>query len=197
MGHSIARSIEMTVDLEAGTIHTFVPADLPAVEVQAHNLEHGILTRPVSAYHRIAHDDGSSSFLAPKPNMDDALAEIMREYLLSDPKALCIFEDPNRTEVHATYLTSQGFRVGLYGSEVYFVIMSEDASEPDFLRASFREPRAWLFIGVFTRLPEGVSWPRGEVSPLQMTHLDNLVAETQKIVVGAYDNDGFVVWERA
>jgi hypothetical protein len=84
-----------------------------------------------------------------------------------------------------------GFQV-FHGTEVYHVVRSDNASLAE-VEQSFVDASSWLTIGTLSiGIIDGLT-DRGELS---LATLTDMAEKAQIVIVGAYDGEGYLVWER-
>jgi hypothetical protein len=80
------------------------------------------------------------------------------------------------------------------GESVYYCL-SQDETNFDFLQSAMRAMASYLFIGFFSRV--SVQCEGQPTNHVVSTRLINEIAEaTEEVFVGAYDQEGLVVWRK-
>jgi hypothetical protein len=165
-----------------------------------------VTTLPVSVSEEAARDFRSGGKLAaessnliasrlqPMPDTDSRLAEMAREFLAGGEGRLCIFEDAS-AGVDDPYLQSVETRTGNYGNEVYHLLLRADAQEAKIL-STIKEARSWMLAGAFTSAPPDDKY-QSKVVALITEELRAFAEQTEKIVVGAYDGEGYLIWSKS
>ncbi len=78
--------------------------------------------------------------------------------------------------------------------EVYYFLNSHDI-DSDIIVSTVRFARSYPFIGVLTSIPEEESDIQAE-HELPIDKLKKFVARTEYILIGAYDNEGVLIWSK-
>lgn len=174
IGKGLARAITTHVDLNRGTIETYL---CPGLDRKA----------------QLEFQRGG------KADRDrfDFLADLAIQFLSAHSDGVCLLENAlaGRSDPGLKSITG---RLRFHQQDVYHVVLPEDIKpSPDKpqLIANLRRANAWLVLGVFSRLdPAPAEWPQ---SPdIDSETLIRLGAHADVIVVGAYDGESFLVWRR-
>ena len=107
---------------------------------------------------------------------------------------MCVFEDwmvrkgdPVLSRVKTPFLTFQ--------DEVYYIILGEDA-EMDTIKNAIKEtPRIPFSIGIITSQPDELNILSSDEN-ISKAELLMLAERTEKIVVSAYDGEGYLIWSK-
>ena len=192
-GQTLARDLARRGDLERGALTTFVP--LTATPQQILNFRDGIHAEPPAETHVVVtQDDGRRSRLVPKPNTDSKLVALLSSFLMLNHSRVCLFENASAEPGHE-WLKRADVQIVTHDSEVYHPLTSS-MNEPDAILKVIRVSRSWLFIGALTSVARGFKIDR-ETRKLSREDLSLLADRTERIVVGAYDGEGFLLWSHA
>jgi hypothetical protein len=126
------------------------------------------------------------------PSARDDLVSRIGDFLKRKEGGVCIFENylARRTDPALSRARS---RVRLYGDEVYHVLTEEDA-KPEPIKAAVAEAEGLpIFIGALSTLPQG-SRIYSAQRELAGEELRALADRAEKIIVGAYDGEGYLIW---
>jgi hypothetical protein len=132
--------------------------------------------------------DGSLARFVRVPNTDDALVGRIEAHLASDVFNICLFEDAvgSRSDPATERLRSPTW---FEGEDVYHAVPSGSA-ELDIYRA-IRSAKSWLTAGFLTSIPSGLVI-EGHRATLSAEHVRHMANHTKKVIVGAYDGEGYV-----
>ena len=115
------------------------------------------------------------------------------KYLSAAPGRLCVLEDPMER--------SSGPGLGVYRSRlvtcaeyVYFVLCADDTHRQRIEMALREAASAWITYGFMTTVPPGWNPDSGHFSKEDMEFLAD---KTEKIIVDAFDGEGWLIWEKA
>lgn len=125
--------------------------------------------------------------------MHAVLTDLVDAYLKSADEGSCIVEDPLAAPGDEA-LRNAVVKASVCGQSVFYVLGAVDADRPSIeavLRAasSISPPT----VGALTRwhVREGAN---GVIDPQAMLEI---VRHTDKVFVGAYDGEGFLIWSKA
>jgi hypothetical protein len=184
-GKTLSRHLLASHDLDSGSVVAFVFAEADTNETEAFEVGHA----------RESPDDGVAFTSASgtrwrmtrTPNANANLVDAIAAFLGGARDALCIFEHglARRTD---PFLEKASLRVAFYGDEVYpFAAAGDDHVHI-----------ADAIGGATTAYPPLVgALTHGDLST--RAHLDeaalaSIADETETIIVGAYDGEGYVIW---
>jgi hypothetical protein len=121
------------------------------------------------------------------------LSDYLRRLCLQDASSSIVFQDiwAKPTDIAARQSISTKL---LTSSEVYYIIQAERFHSQLF-NGVVRDLTSFLIVGVFSRFRVNVS-ELGAGNFAGENVIAALARETQQIFVGAYDQEGIVVWRR-
>jgi len=113
------------------------------------------------------------------------------DYLLSNPELSCVFDDYNSTyKPESTY--SLFLQTGLvYGNEIYYLVTQKNASLELLEECFCASDAQWHALCVLTSANLDL-----KSKFLSIEQIEEICLKTQLIVLGAYDSEGYVFWER-
>jgi hypothetical protein len=125
-------------------------------------------------------------------NAVEQLSSVISKFLVKNDQCLCIFEDA-LASTGDPFLLSTDNRFASYGDEVYYILCNEDAARLDKIVKTIRQANSWLCIGAMASLPANCESIL-KSGKLSRRDLEVIAKGTQKIIVGAYDGEGFLIW---
>ncbi|MDA2910142.1 hypothetical protein MYX04_04305 [Nitrospiraceae bacterium AH_259_D15_M11_P09] len=191
-GHTLARYLLEAQPLEKGRVFTFVPPELNISEddVYASIREGGLLPSPPPETHRKVR----GGVFRPTPTTSNLLEEILCNYLETDVRNACIFEDFYARQSDPSMGSSDPPWVAL-NDEVYYCL--PPSSERRLVNkvifdASDVYPGA---IGAMTVWPEQEPV---EIAGRTITadQLRVLAEHATRIIIGAFDAEGYLIWTK-
>jgi hypothetical protein len=189
-GKTLARFLLQTQQLGSGHVSTFLPHSVP--DTEAMNLRSGVLPEPPPETHTIMRaPDGTVTRAVPVSHMDEAFVPLLHSFLQGGGERLCIFENELLRPTDPV-VSRLGERFVIYSDEVYTVLLRDD-SESQIARTLLGTNDPWLAIGAMTSLPDLVA----TLGAMREITQDQLLACAQRaagILVGAYDDEGWVLW---
>lgn len=190
-GKSFAEILLQTVDFEQGDIATLSPTALSPTETI--QFDWGHTPQAQTGLERIK--IGDTSYIAvPTANANKQLAEAIYE-LLRSPESVCLLENA-LAEAHDSWLKRTKSRVVFNGTEVYHVLFNADRDKDkieDAIRDAHHSPVLIGAVGYVRQ--DGLA--RIALGRAINTELLTAFAETvQSVFVGAYDGEGYIVWNK-
>lgn len=192
LGNSLAHQLLKLQNLDSGNVITYLPQNVTAKRIT--NFNEPILKKPSKKMHRqIVAKDGSKWTVVPKPNMDESLVNLIIEYLAENKNKVCIFEDALLRSTDP-WVTKADTHLVFYNNEVYHIILNHKSEKKQILQI-IRRARSWLFIGVLTSIDmEAVQKQKKGFIAIDDIYI--LAKETKKIIIGAYDGEGYLIWNK-
>ncbi len=191
-GGELSAMLEKTLRLEAGSVMTYLPAGTARSSIKEFRSS-GILASSAAVVRTVA-ERHTPARISPILNLDrSSLASIVTDHLRSAPSALCLFEnrlakpsDPwlRHSKLHNLFL----------GISVCHYLTSTDSSDTDLVRLTISKSRSIRppLLGLLTRLADGAA--TGQTAGVDGNDIKAIVSHIEKLVVGAYDGEGFIVW---
>jgi S1-C subfamily serine protease len=191
-GNSLAKLLMQSHDLNNGRVTTYLPAEVS--DEVAEEFRTGGKLPASSTRSPPGEVKSSAKRLEPLPTTDSCLAGEIHEFLNLNEEHLCVFEDSSASPSDP-FLQSLDTCYSVMGDEVYHFILSTDAGDEKILR-TIRRARSWLFIGVMSSasLKSGFFSRSGT---LTISELKVIAEHAEKILVGAYDGESYLIWSRA
>jgi hypothetical protein len=177
--------------LEQGRITTYLPRG-----VVPHSLDDfaagGKLPTPPTSEWKGFQSRGETLLMIPVPTTDSWLVAKIKEYLLEARDRVCILEDALKRPGDAV-LGKLSTRYAIHDDEVYHLLFHEDAEEQRILETLRAARSVPTFIGALSM------W-KGDpleikLGALSTSQIKILAANTQKLLVGAYDGEGYLIWD--
>lgn len=194
--NTLARYLLQKLDLGRGRVVTFLPSDVTA-EAAKQFTTGGKLPMPPESQWRYAEGEGSKWTMVPIPDTDSYLVAIIEAFLSAKEGRVCIFEDA-LSRPNDPILSRSAARLLTFHNEVYH-FLSGRAVKSSQIRQTIRQAKSIpLFIGALTSVPEKSSFSHKarKITITSDERLRGLAARSEKIVVGAYDGEGYLIWNK-
>ncbi len=197
-GKTLAKFLLEQRNLDSGEVITFLPPHANLERLK--NFSGGVLpTPPPETHHYYTTPDGTKSVMVPVPNTRPHLVTIIQEFLKQGDGHLCLFEHALASPAD-DFLSSpdeQDLRVRTFEDDVYFLLIGNDLDREK-IDKTIRYVTSYLIIGVlvcpleednFLSLDQKIAYGK-------ITHdeLKLLAQRTEKIIVGAYDGESYLIW---
>jgi hypothetical protein len=171
-----------------------VPPDVDERAVR--NVRNGRLLADPENYLNGETESGSMIRMAPTPDTDPILAWIIREYLQANMGRVVVFEDAMATPSDPCMRTVKKTAWRAFDNEVYYILRSRDSVDSKISQAIRDAKSAYPgLIGAMTAMPEIQSFAIAR-RKLTLDKLRDLGDRTERIIVGAYDGEGYLIWNK-
>jgi hypothetical protein len=191
IGKALSHAVLNTLDLASGVVTTFLPSGLPQEEI-VQFWSGGKLQEDTEYIRR----DSQMMRFGRVHTTDVEFFGLIYEHVKTDVMAFCVLEDqmgsprdPWLADLPAPKLTD--------GQSMYYLLSSvrtdRQAMQRTFNRAMSIRPPLIAFLG---RGPAFAAFDRTQVPPNDPGFRE-IAASTEQILIGAYDGESFVRWQRA
>jgi hypothetical protein len=178
-----------------GTVSTYIPLDLDVTSERLHQFEWSLHAPPVLSDETLHNDAaGNRVHVTPVETMDHLLVQVIQKHLHADQYRVCIFDAGERLSGDKGFGNIGDARLLEHGAEGYFLLTSDDAARPDHIRRTIHTGTSWLLTGILSST-EGKVPITNEKVAFTTKELKLLASATTAIIVGAYDEEGFLVWQ--
>jgi hypothetical protein len=191
-GCTLAKAALQALPLAQGQIVTLLPPGVLPQSVDDFGTGGKLPPLPETEW-KTAQSRGEALRMIPVPNTDSWLVAKIKDHLGKAADHVCVFEDQfkqPKDPVVQKLLT----RYATFNDEVYHLLFQDDAEDQRILDTIRGAKGGPIFIGVLTTWPLE---PRvGGAGVLSRAQLQTLAASAQKLFVGAYDGEGYLIWTR-
>lgn len=193
-GQRLCRLLLRALESLQGQVVTWLPEYV--TNAQALDFDASVLEDPPEDSSVRYTDEAGQGFVAvPKPDADQALTDRILSFLKGTDEPLCLFAEHN-SEIGGEWLRRWKGRVwNLEGEAVY--VLGEENVDRSHVFATVKAARSWLFVAallspmVSDRPPVDRQEPR-----VSEDELARLLPHLEEIIVGAYDGEAYVMWQR-
>jgi hypothetical protein len=190
-GKELSRHLLTRLELEPGTVSTFLPVQVSKADV--YKFETG--GKVTSAETEPAVSLGGEHRIARILNMNEVLAEIVQTHLKSAIDSFCLIEDEIAAPGDLSLRNAQA-TVLTCNQSVYYQIKRPQADlnviESVLRKASSISPPTVGSLGQ-CRLQTDSHEKDGQLGVKQLIEF---AEHTEKVFVGAYDGEGFLIWSK-
>jgi hypothetical protein len=193
-GKEFSKYLLEVLDLESGKLSTFLPSGLTFEQVNQFSYG-GKFPQPPDEKHTTVRLWNAQLKAVPTPSMNGVLISVIEAHLKSGSNALCIFEnalaspgDPWLKGTEIQTVTSE--------SSVYHFLTPERLDR-DLIELTVKGAKSIRppLIGVLARFPTPTGF-HSEGS-LDLAELCMIAGQTEKLIVGAYDGEGYLIWSKS
>jgi hypothetical protein len=186
-GHTLAMFLLESINVRLGTIFVLAPGALDSAQVVQFDQGHfpqGAVTKVVL---------GELQSVSPIADSESQLVEVISNKLVRGNA--CLLENA-MARSGDTWLEKTESRVITHGTEIYHVLLETDRDEEK-IRNAIREARQFpVFIGATGQLLRDTASSLVTAGVVRTDDLKVFAESTQTVVVGAYDGEGYIVWDR-
>ena len=191
LGKTLAGYLLQHTELSSGQVVTFLPSDVSYES--ARQFEYGGKLPALSGSEKyFTAKDGTIWRMSPTPNSDFYLAGIIKAHLNMGEGRICIFEDANARSGDP-FLLSCPVQYATFNEEVYYFLTGKGLNDIK-IKDTVRYAASWLFICAMTVIPQGFIDSENQVFTSEQ--LTELAKKAEKIAVGAYDGEGYLIWSK-
>ena len=172
-GSTFASIILQDLQLASGKVTTFLPEDVDGGSITDFT------------------DSVADDYRRMYSETHDEIRNFILRYLSKGKNNLAIFEDALSPD--AEYFQKERVQFFSYGQEAYRYLTGNDLNEDKIARTITRA-RGYPFIAALTSHTKPVT--RQVHKAMSDDDLRELAAEIDHIIIGAFDEDGFLVWTK-
>jgi hypothetical protein len=139
--------------------------------------------------------DLGNYYYSETPSISDNVAQMIEDALQRDSTITCIIDDVIRNTTHKVIREcSEEFRscIAYSGREVYYLLNKENGEVPLIFKCLCRNCGYWHALSILSKiaLKDYVG------KELEKPILNQICENAQVIIIGAYDGEGYVFWEK-
>ena len=196
-GKNLAKFLLDRGDLNQGRVTTFLPSNADLSKINNFS-RGGVLPAPPPETHR--HNttpDGTRTVMVPVPDTGTELAAMIQGFLKQGDARICLFESAVAKPTDGFFSTpnAKDLCVLTLDENVYFLLKEND--DRDMIDKTLRYAKSFRVLGVLVHLSKDKFLDEDFVrKELTLDEMKALAEDTEKIVVGAYDGEGYLIWSR-
>lgn len=188
-GKTLSNCLLQNCDLDSGRVITYLPIYVNEEEAKEFKFGGKIKVSPESIIYK------PGVIAVPIPNTNDCLIKIIQDFLDNGDGNLCIFEDATRNPTDPV-ISLKDTRIFICQNEVYYVLFSKDAGAKDRIDDTIWDSDShWHFVCVMTSAPKDSCFFRNQKN-INANDLKTLAERAEKVAIGAYDGEGYLIWSR-
>ena len=191
-GQTLSKLVLEYIDLKLGNVITGLPSDANLDKINDFD-SGGILPAiEKSKWRTIVGEDGVEHIMKPIPRNFSYAVNIIGAFLKGNKDRLCVFENV-KAGPSDPILLKHSSAILTFKKEVYHVLTNREISEEEVVRAIKESESLWTFVGFMTSL-QGIKKESLSSKELSSEAMKILAENVEKIIVGAYDGEGFLIW---
>jgi hypothetical protein len=194
-GFSLAHLLLDRQDLEQGYVVTFLPENLS--EEQLYDFRAGgKLLVPPDAVLRTFDSLGRAIRIEPILSTLSHLVLLIHDYLRKECHGIAVFQDGMAEATDKWVTQNRNYRIMIAEGRIYHFLTTEDAEPAKIERVVRRAETIYPpLIGVMAVVEAELleRWREDRVE-LRREELSILAAQADRIVIGAYDGEGYLLW---
>ena len=146
----------------------------------------------VEAVRNFTADQYNRGYVVHSGYTSECLASYIWEYLKEDENRLCLLENYHASSTDP-WLERRKSQVVFLDTKVYHVATKVSGSADEVLNAIREAHGNWIFMGVLAQVQNSKYWL--DASTIVIDDLKDVVAHATHVIVGAFDGEGYVVWQ--
>jgi hypothetical protein len=190
---TLSRYLLQNTDLDQGRVTTVLPSNVSDESAKQFTIG-GKLPLPLerSIFH-YKDPHGKQWRVEPTPSSAGVLTTIIQTYLNAGGQRLCLFEDEWRQPEYPA-IKRIGTRILFFQNEVYHVLTERDIDR-NIIAQTVKNANGDVIIGVMMPLSKDIVLHYKERA-INQEQLQALAVCTEKIIIGAYDGEGYLIWSK-
>ncbi len=191
-GHTLAQYLLTTTDIATGEVVVALPKDSHFDRL--YSFDQSILEPPTEKIYQRIDNNGNYNPVTRKPIYYSYLVDSIRSYLNANPWNICIIQDYN-AKPHDAWLSHYNGNMFTFGAEIYHPLTGADLPN-SVIEQAVERGHSWTSIGFFTSWSQCKALREKERKEITQQELFCLAERIQKIYIGAYDFEAFLIWNK-
>jgi hypothetical protein len=198
-GKTLSQYLLRSDNLKSGNIITIIP-DYVSNE-KAKQLEFGIHRKPPPETHKFYTDEyGRTTRAVPVTRITFWSIEKIKEFLAMGGNRCCLFEDAMASPSDPVVKKFK-IKMLIFNNEIYHFLTWKDAQAEKIEQAIDESEDVYPpLLGVLTSIDaETLDWLSNEnplMQKININILETLIRNTEKIILGAYHMEGYLIWSK-
>ena len=191
-GNKLAELVLEDVELEKGNVITFFPSFVKKKELNKFDIG-GKLSQPFKAQW-INRENGVSI----PSSIDNYLVSKIKNNLTNFKNGLCVFED-FLANPKDPCLSNKRNSIYVYKNDVYYFLFAQDVTKEkinQIIKWSSALPIHLGYIISDLKNNDFIMTSNKENTNLSKSELKIIVKRIKRIIVGAYDGEGYLIWSK-
>ena len=197
-GKMLAKFLLDRTDLDKGRVTTYLPSDADLSKINNFSSGEVLPTPPPETHHHYTTANGTRTLMVPVHNTSTQLAAMIQAFLKQEDARICLFESAvaNPTDGFLSTPNAKDLRVLSFQENVYYLLKQQDDREK--IQKTLRYAKSFRVLGVLVHLSKDKFLNEDSVrKELTLDELKVLAEETEEIIIGAYDGEGYLIWRRS
>ena len=189
---SLAHRLLKRQDLVKGKVIACIPRRTP--QEALYHFREGVHLK--AELNKIIGSKGRTQEMRSVPEEDTYywLLRVVMEYLGDEPDKVCMFDSWTKSPDDPA-LAKLDLPPHIFQNQVYFALFHKDANKKEIVSSIIGHATEPFFFGVMSSFPAGSGLdPKG--GEITDDVLEVLAQRTEKIVVGAYDGESYLIWSK-
>jgi hypothetical protein len=192
-GLTLSKQVLKFLDIEKGKVFTGMPKDIALGKLS--DFDHGgiIDTNFNSPIFQSFQDkDGRKIIMQRVSRAFTYVTDTTINFLQKSDNNLLIVENVKARPTDPITIDDKSV-IWIFQNEIYHPIFGKTSSE-EITRTLTKADSLWTMVGFLTSLPKEDNLPLKK--EMSLDTIQNLAKNTQKIIVSAYDGEGFLIWQQ-
>lgn len=185
-GMILPSTLLRSINFQQGSFFTLLPKDANFNRIYQFTEGEILIQNPIQQYEY----KGEIAAYSRTPTLDQELAEYIDQMIQSNSNLTCLFEDvcyTMKTSSTSFYLEKNALYTN---NDQLFYLVNYKSSSPEFLEKCIKRAHAnWYSLAILS-----------EYSPqkkeLDFEEIKEFCQQLKMIILGAYDSEGYIFWEK-
>lgn len=177
-GKTLSHYLLELCNLDNGSAVTYLPNDFDEIALNQFDIG-GIIQK-------------NTNLKKIMPETDLWLANRIHSFLTAGDSNICIFENA-LAKPNDQWLALRNTQIFTFQDEVYHYLLHRD-TEKELIEKTIRDATTYLFIGIMSCVKDITPFQQ-HANVITASELKFFAEKTKKIFVGAYDSEGYLIWE--
>lgn len=186
-GNTLSRELLKSLDFEQGQFFTLLPLNANLKRVYKFPFGGILEQNEIQDY---INESGSKSYFSWTPTIKEDLSQFLLKKMKLKSTYACLFEDILRTPKKSIVDFHNHYGV-TYSNEVYYLFLNSNISEKLILSGINNSNAIWHQVFIITEIEN----QNDLCKQITMNDIKRFCLKTNLLIVGAYDGEGFILWE--
>ncbi len=189
-GNSLSNQVKNELNLKNGSFFTLLPNDIEINKLYEFSL--GGIISPIPYGDQAYFIENSSQFFYPQQviTMDHELSKFIADFISKKISHYAIVENVI-SELYDPHINVDNVHIRHYKNEVYY-LLNKTNSVDEIYKVIRKSSLSWYFFAILTNIKKTLS----SNLPWTKDDFDQICENVQFLVLGAYDGEGYVFWEK-
>lgn len=186
-GNTLSFTLLKIIDFNRGNFFTLLPeeANLPRI----YQFSYGGIISPKDVGYKPVYVKNLQKKFTPLyvHTLKEELVDFINDFLNKNQNFICLFEDVLKKSSDRDLLDEYKM---FYEREVYYLVDYFHKTNEIISKILFESEEVWHFVSIITEVKNVIE------KELTINTIEQMIQNIKLIIIGAYDGEGYVFWER-